>query len=364
MSPATPDLNRNKNARGSLQSSGNAGAFARTQRSESDVSLNPLKPPARNKPIDEYLDYAVDEIMTGPLSRGVVRAERREDLQLLVRRSHYRQEDRHFIAGMTASLQTLYSRHTEGFPYLHELIQMSGIKRTNKADRESWRASLQHIPERVVKGHERFGLENATDIQIAEFERGRLAAPIYLSGLGAAYNVDQPKSEIVRPFDPVVLPGSVNVGVEVMSVQTTADPKVFELYDDGTMVTSFTVEDGEDPIAAGTSAYLNMDDPVGEDKNVLTETFDDVRYEVDLNDPAKNLYEVYDEHGDSVASFTYQGDAEDHDSLWAAAKEALQYEGVIELCSECAESLADNEGYDGLCGNCADAAEPDEDEED
>lgn len=28
-----------------------------------------------------------------------------------------------------------------------------------------------------------------------------------------------------------------------------------------------------------------------------------------------------------------------------------------DVCSECAESLADNEGYDGLCGNCADKAE-------
>lgn len=360
MNPTNKGVARNKNVSTALQSTTNGkklsgGAFAHRLTAEAPRGLY-TPPPAYGKPVGEYLDHAVGEILDGPLSRGTVRAERREQFDYLIRKNLYREHRDVFMAGMLDSMQTLYRRHANGSNHLHSILDISGTKRTNAADREAWQQSLQHIPDEVVTHNGRVNLEDATDTQIAEFERGRFAAPLCLSGLAGAYDVDPPKGGVVEPFVPVILPESVQAGPEVMSVQTTADPKVFELYNDGSLVTRFTVQDSEDPIAAGTNAYLNLDDP-GESKMVFTETFDDAQYEIDLNDPEAGRYQVYNQDGDLAASFTHSGDAEDHETLWEAAKTALQGEGVIECCSECQDSLADNEGYDGLCGNCADEAE-------
>lgn len=119
----------------------------------------------------------------------------------------------------------------------------------------------------------------------------------------------------------------------------------------------FATEARAEP-TGGVSALSATVPEAGPTNVVTTASFDDREYDIDLDDAESGHYVVY-EQDDQLTDFNYAGDPEDHDSLQAAALQALEDSGDIERCSECQSSLDDGEGWNGLCGNCADQAEDD-----
>jgi len=132
---------------------------------------------------DASIDAAVGTVMDGPLSRGVVNAQRRGSFQLwhewaMDRYQETKEPDyMQFAMGLRTGVASLYERrmnHYEpGLDRFNQLgtpayvadhaAQVSGTKRTSFEDREHWRKLLKNTPDEA-------------------WHRGHLAAGLILSG--------------------------------------------------------------------------------------------------------------------------------------------------------------------------------------
>lgn len=157
------------------------GQFATQHRAEASVQLSRS---SDRRPIDENVDYAVSAIMEGPLTRGVVNAARRKKL-VSERFEALKAGRMSFVAGMDDTLASLY--RAKGPEQLHSWqadLATSGARRAGKDDRESWRQSLQHIPDTIP------------DDGVEEFERGRLHCALVLSGLQDEFDTSNPVKRV------------------------------------------------------------------------------------------------------------------------------------------------------------------------
>ncbi|MCC3299318.1 hypothetical protein [Arthrobacter caoxuetaonis] len=128
------------------------------------------------------VDQNVDTVMSGPLSRGVANASRREAAQLWhewaleCSRETGDPDYEDFAEGIKTGITALYERHhpleedTDRFEkgtvpvYAMDLaLQTAGRKRASAQDREHWRRLLKHTPSE-------------------SWHRGHLAAGVILSG--------------------------------------------------------------------------------------------------------------------------------------------------------------------------------------
>lgn len=181
------------------------GQFAPTNHAEPRISLDGAAPSRLILPEDGFLgrharcpeprptewvfgqdasiDAAVGTVMDGPLSRGVVNAQRREAFQAwhewAVNRHQETKEPDYmqFAMGLRTGVASLYERrlgHYEpgldrfnqfGTPvYVSDhAVQISGTKRASFEDREHWRKLLKRTPDEA-------------------WHRGHLAAGLILSG--------------------------------------------------------------------------------------------------------------------------------------------------------------------------------------
>ncbi|XKH58345.1 hypothetical protein LG293_17110 (plasmid) [Citricoccus nitrophenolicus] len=288
----TDVANRNRVTKGVT----NGGQFAAESKAEQTGGTSFLKPAETGPKLDDAKNRAIVDVVNGPLSRGVANKDRRTAFDLMYLDNAPGHLD--FAGGMMDTVHTLYghrldevAREPGGEP--HEL-KVAGKKRTRAEDRARWATTMGTVPDWVkAKGPG----------AIAEFNRGRIAGALVLSGLDHEYDLSRP-------------------------------------------------EPSSDEDAAESSP----------DNVVTTAEFDGREFEIDLNDDELDNYTIY-EGNEELASFVYTGDPEDHDVLQSAALNELSSTGDIERCSECEGSLADGEGYDGLCGNCADRAEKDDDDD-
>lgn len=157
------------------------GQFSAQHRAESSVQL-PRTSDRRS--IDESVDYAVSAIMDGPLSRGVVNGDKRQKL-VSERFEALKAGRMSFVAGMDDTLANLYrAKGAEALQVWQADLATSGVKRAGKETRESWRQSLQHIPDSVP------------DDGVEEFERGRLHGALVLSGLQDDFDTSNPTKRV------------------------------------------------------------------------------------------------------------------------------------------------------------------------
>lgn len=151
---------------------------------------------------DECIDAAVGTVMDGPLSRGVVNAQRRAAFNAWhdwAEAKAFETKDpayRDFAAGLRTGVAALYERrmgHYEpgmdrfklnGAPtYVADhALQVSGTKRTSGEDREHWRKLLKHAP-------------------TEEWHRGHVAAGLILSGADGYWGLrDDPDAAVTVPI--------------------------------------------------------------------------------------------------------------------------------------------------------------------
>lgn len=231
---------------------------------------------------DECIDAAVGTVMDGPLSRGVVNAQRRSafhawhDWADTQARETHDPDYTEFMMGLRTGAAALYERrmdhydpsldrfHHGGTPVytLDHALQVSGTKRTSAEDREHWRKLLKHTPNDA-------------------WHRGHLAAGLILSGADEFWGLrDDPEAAVHGPGD-------------------DEPDDIDDATDDSNQVFDFEVM-GENGLAS---------------------------YSVD--DLGGGNYSMYAEDGTSI-EFEYHGDPEDHLSIQDKAAAALKARGIID----------------------------------
>ncbi|HEX9086150.1 MAG TPA: hypothetical protein VF867_01325 [Arthrobacter sp.] len=199
------------------------GQFAPDTRSEPGISLDGPVPARLDLPEDSFqgrhsgdpavrpedwvfgedssIDAAVGTVMDGPLSRGVVNAQRRAAFNAWHEWAMARALEtkdpayEHFVMGLRTGVGALYERrmdhyepgldrfHPEGAPtYVADhALQISGKKRASAEDREHWRKLLKRTPSE-------------------EWHRGHLAAGLILSGADGYWGLrDDPDATVTVP---------------------------------------------------------------------------------------------------------------------------------------------------------------------
>lgn len=150
---------------------------------------------------DECIDAAVGTVADGPLSRGVVNAQRREAFhawhEWAMTRALETKDPAYddFVAGLRTGVAALYERrmgHYEpgldrfkpgGTPvYVADhALQISGAKRASAEDREHWRKLLKRTPSEA-------------------WHRGHLAAGLVLSGADGYWGMrENPDASVLGP---------------------------------------------------------------------------------------------------------------------------------------------------------------------
>jgi hypothetical protein len=194
------------------------GQFAATNHTEPGISLDSPAPHRLELPEDGFLgrharcpeprpsewvfgqdasfDAVVGTVMDGPLSRGVVNAQRRTAFHAwhdwaMARALETRDPDyMEFAMGLRTGVASLYERRMDHYqPGLDRFqhggtpvyvtdhaVQVSGSKRASVEDREHWRKLLKHTPNE-------------------EWHRGHVAAGLILSGADGYWGMrDNPDS--------------------------------------------------------------------------------------------------------------------------------------------------------------------------
>ncbi|QOT19528.1 hypothetical protein [Paenarthrobacter sp. YJN-5] len=231
---------------------------------------------------DASIDAAVGTVMDGPLSRGVVNAQRRDAFhawhEWAMARALETKDPAYddFVAGLRTGVAALYESRMDHYdPSLDRFepggtpvyvadhaLQISGTKRTSGKDREHWRKLLKHTPS-------------------GAWHRGHLAAGLVLSGADGYWGMRQ------HPEDAVHGP------------QDDAPDDVDDATDESNQIFDFEVM-GEE----GLSTY-SVDNLGG------------------------GNYAMYDEDGTSI-EFEHHGDPEDHYSIQDKATAALKARGIID----------------------------------
>jgi len=150
---------------------------------------------------DSSIDAAVGTVLDGPLSRGVVNAQRRDAFNAWHEWAMARALEtkdpayEHFVMGLRTGVSSLYERRMDHYePALDRFnqsgtptyvadhaLQISGTKRASAEDREHWRKLLKHTPSE-------------------EWHRGHLAAGLILSGADGYWGLrDDPDATVTVP---------------------------------------------------------------------------------------------------------------------------------------------------------------------
>lgn len=229
---------------------------------------------------DECIDAAVGTVIDGPLSRGVVNAQRRNALhawhEWAMTRAIETKDPAYdeFVSGLRTGVAALYERRMDhyepgmdrfkafGTPvYVADhALQISGTKRASVEDREHWRKLLKRTPSEA-------------------WHRGHLAAGLVLSGADGYWGMrENPDAVVLGPVED----------------EPDEDPR-----DESNQVFDFEVM-GEEGLAT---------------------------YSVD--DLGGGSYAMYAEDGTSI-EFEHHGDPEDHYGIQDKAAAALKARGIID----------------------------------
>jgi len=176
---------RNNQVGISQRSAGNSGAFARVGLNEAGTDLNNA---TGRKPLAMYVDFAVGEVMDGPLSRGVANKERRLRADEMLKKAEAEQRTEYKL-GMIYGLQLLMDKPS-GATW-EDLLETAGKKRASKGNRLIWKESLQLLPYLIRDGEDVLDFDTATEEQVDEFNAGQLGVALALSGLDDGYNLDR-----------------------------------------------------------------------------------------------------------------------------------------------------------------------------
>jgi hypothetical protein len=229
---------------------------------------------------DECIDASVGTVTDGPLSRGVVNAQRRDAFHAwhewamtrAIETKNPAYDD--FVSGLRTGVAALYERRMDHYePGLDRFkpfgtpvyvadhaLQISGTKRASAEDREHWRKLLKRTPSEA-------------------WHRGHLAAGLVLSGSDSYWGMRQnPDAAVLGPVQD----------------EPEADPR-----DESNQVFDFEVMGDE-----GLATY-SVDNLGG------------------------GSYTMYAEDGTSI-KFEHHGDPEDHCSIQDKAAAALKARGIID----------------------------------
>jgi hypothetical protein len=229
---------------------------------------------------DECIDAAVGTVQDGPLSRGVVNAQRRDAFHVwhewamtrAIETKNPAYDD--FVSGLRTGVAALYERRMDHYePGLDRFkpfgtpvyvadhaLQISGTKRASAEDREHWRKLLKRTPNEA-------------------WHRGHLAAGLVLSGSDGYWGIRQnPDAAVLGPVQD----------------EPEADPR-----------------DGSNQV---------FDFEVMGDEGLATYSVDNL---------GGGSYTMYAEDGTSI-EFEHHGDPEDHYSVQDKAAAALKARGIID----------------------------------
>lgn len=228
---------------------------------------------------DECIDAAVGTVIDGPLSRGVVNAQRRGSFhawhEWAMTRSLETNDPAYdeFAMGLRTGVASLYERRLGAYePGLDRFkpggtptyiassaLDISGTKRASAEDREHWRKLLKRTPSEA-------------------WHRGHLAAGLILSGADGYWGLrEEPDAAVLGPV-----------------TDEPDDPR-----DDSNQVFDFEVM-GEDGLAT-----WSVDNLGG------------------------GSYAMYADDGTRI-DFEYHGDPEDHSNVQDRAAAALKARGIID----------------------------------
>jgi hypothetical protein len=283
------------------------GQFTATCHAEPDVALGSAPSAGLNLPEDGFtgqnarcpeprpeewvfgedasIDAAVGTVMDGPLSRGVVNAQRRNAFHAWHEWAMTRaQETRDpayddFVSGLRTGVAALYERRMGHYepgmdrfkPFdtpvyvVDHALQISGSKRASAEDREHWRMLLKHAPSEA-------------------WHRGHLAAGLVLSGADGYWGLRE------DPDAAVLGPG----GDGPVDEDKPENPR-----DDSNQIFDFEIMDDDGPTS----------------------------YSVD--NLGGGSYVMYAEDDTSI-EFEHHGNPEDHDSIQDKAVAALKARGIID----------------------------------
>lgn len=228
------------------------------------------------------IDAAVGTVMDGPLSRGVVNAQRRKAFntwhEWAMNRARETKDPAYerFVMGLRTGVASLYERrmgHYEpGLDRFHEggtptyiadhALQVSGAKRTSFEDREHWRKLLKHTPDEA-------------------WHRGHLSAGLILSGADEYWGLrDDPDG------------AAISHGRTEVPADDSSGPESNQIFDFEVIGEDGLVSYGVDNLGGGN-------------------------------------YTLYAEDGTSI-DFEHNGDPEDHYSIQDKATAALKARGIID----------------------------------
>lgn len=229
---------------------------------------------------DECIDAAVGTVMDGPLSRGVVNAQRRDAFhawhEWAITRTFETKDPAYddFVSGLRTGVAALYERRMDhyepGMDRFHPFgtpvyvadhaLQISSTKRASAEDREHWRKLLKLTPSEA-------------------WHRGHLAAGLVLSGADGYWGLREDPDSAVQ-------------GVSEAAVEE-------ESWDDSNQIFDFEVLGGE-----GLSTYS-------------------------VDYLGNGQYALYAEDGTRIG-FEHHGDEDDHYGIQDKAAAALKARGIID----------------------------------